>query len=91
MNHNPKSKEEINQKAKEFTKELLNNIRVIRKQKGISQESIAYDLGVDYSTYGKVERGDIELTVVRMEKIALILDVPMSDFYPSFKQASINQ
>jgi transcriptional regulator with XRE-family HTH domain len=60
---------------------LIQNIRIIRKQKGISQESVAYDLGIDYSTYGKIERGQIALTVDRLEKIAKILGVTIDELY----------
>jgi len=60
---------------------LIQNIRTIRKQKGISQESVAYDLGIDYSTYGKIERGQIALTVDRLEKIATILGVTVEELY----------
>lgn len=60
---------------------LIQNIRTIRKQKGISQESVAYDLGIDYSTYGKIERGQIALTVDRLEKIATILAVTVQELY----------
>lgn len=60
---------------------LIQNIRTIRKQKGISQESVAYDLGIDYSTYGKIERGQIALTVDRLEKIAVILQVSVEELY----------
>jgi len=60
---------------------VTENIKNIRRQKGISQESIAYDLGIDYSTYGKIERGQIGLTVDRLEKIATILDVSIEELY----------
>ncbi len=32
--------------------DVIENIKNIRRSKGISQESIAYDLGIDYSIYG---------------------------------------
>ena len=60
---------------------VILNIKNIRRQKGISQESLAYDLGIDYSTYGKIERGQISLTVDRLEKIALILNVSVGEIY----------
>jgi len=60
---------------------LIENIKNIRKKKGISQESLAYDLGIDYSTYGKIERGQIGLSVERLDKIAEILDVSLEDLY----------
>ena len=61
--------------------EIIENIKNIRRSKGISQESIAYDLGIDYSTYGKIERGQISLTVDRLEKIAKILQVSTEEIY----------
>ncbi len=60
---------------------VTENIKNIRRQKGISQESIAYDLGIDYSTYGKIERGQIGLTVDRLEKIAIILGITVEEIY----------
>ncbi|MBX9850923.1 MAG: helix-turn-helix transcriptional regulator [Cytophagaceae bacterium] len=60
---------------------LIQNIRTIRKQKGISQESVAYDLDIDYSTYGKIERGQIALTVDRLQKISKILGVTVEELY----------
>jgi transcriptional regulator with XRE-family HTH domain len=60
---------------------VLENIKAIRRSKGISQESISYDLGIDYSTYGKIERGQIALTVDRLEKIAKILQVTVDEIF----------
>jgi len=60
---------------------VTENIKNIRRQKGISQESIAYDLGIDYSTYGKIERGQIGLTVDRLEKIANVLGITVEEIY----------
>jgi DNA-binding XRE family transcriptional regulator len=60
---------------------IVNNIRRIRKEKSLSQESVAYDLGLDYSTYGKIERGKIGLSVNRLEEIAKILNVKIQDLY----------
>jgi transcriptional regulator with XRE-family HTH domain len=60
---------------------LIVNIKNVRRKKGISQESLAYDLGIDYSTYGKIERGQIGLSVDRLDRIAEILDVSMEELY----------
>ena len=66
-------------------KELLKNIRVTRVTKGFSQMYVAGKLKIDYSTYGKIERGQIALTVERMEQIAKILEVEVSEIYPKVK------
>ena len=60
---------------------LIENIKNVRKKKGISQESLAYDLGIDYSTYGKIERGQIGLSVERLDNIAKILEVSVEELY----------
>jgi transcriptional regulator with XRE-family HTH domain len=63
--------------------QILENIFKIRKRKGYSQENMAYDMGIDITTYGKIERGKISLTVNRLEQIAKVLKVKVSDLYPS--------
>lgn len=55
---------------------ILENIKSNRKAKKISQEEMAKHLGIELSTYGKIERGDIKLTVERMIEIAGILNIP---------------
>jgi transcriptional regulator with XRE-family HTH domain len=68
---------------------LIDNIKNVRKKKGISQESLAYDLGIDYSTYGKIERGQIGLSVDRLDNIAEILNVSVEELYGWKKKEDI--
>jgi transcriptional regulator with XRE-family HTH domain len=67
--------------SKTTMEKILENIKNLRKEKGLSQESVAFDLGIDYSTYGKLERGHISLSVERMIEIAEILNVPLLDLF----------
>jgi transcriptional regulator with XRE-family HTH domain len=69
---------------------VIENIKTIRKEKGLSQESVAYDLGIDYSTYGKIERGKIGLSVERLSQIARILNVTVQDLYEWDKENTID-
>lgn len=66
--------------------QLLGNIKRIRKQRGLSQDNMAFDLGVETSTYSKWENGKIQLTIQRLEIIAKLLKVKVSDIYPSLTQ-----
>ncbi|MCL1943404.1 MAG: helix-turn-helix domain-containing protein [Candidatus Azobacteroides sp.] len=50
------------------------NIRKIREKKGFSQEFIAEKLGINQSTYGKLERDMSNVTLDRLFKIADILE-----------------
>lgn len=45
-------------------------IRTARKEKGLSQEALAIEAGVDRSFMGGVERGQHNLTVISLIKIA---------------------
>lgn len=47
------------------------NVRAIRKSKGYSQERLAHEAGIDRSYLGKVERGEVNITI---EKIYLLAD-----------------
>jgi transcriptional regulator with XRE-family HTH domain len=50
------------------------NIRKLREKKGFSQEFIADKLGINQSTYGKLERDMSSMTLDRLFKIADVLE-----------------
>lgn len=50
-------------------------IKKLREQKGITQEAMASQLDVTQSNYGRLEKDDRRLNVVKLLKIARILDV----------------
>ncbi|MCF2491788.1 helix-turn-helix domain-containing protein [Dyadobacter chenhuakuii] len=58
---------------------LSEKIRMIRLQKGLSQENMADMLGLSTTAYGDLERGRTELSVSRVENIAKLLDVPLPE------------
>ena len=45
-------------------------IREIRKKKGLSQEELAEAVGTKHSEIGRLERGERNITVRNLEKIA---------------------
>lgn len=49
-------------------------IRRTRKERGLSQELLAVDAGVDRSYMGGIERGEHNLTVMSLLRIAKALD-----------------
>ena len=55
------------------------NIRKTRKEKGISQESLALAADLDRSYVGGVERGERNISIVNLKKIADALNVSASD------------
>lgn len=60
---------------------LGQKIRLIREQKGFSQESVALASGIDRSYFGGIERGEHNVAVVNLEKIAIALDVKIKDLF----------
>jgi transcriptional regulator with XRE-family HTH domain len=53
-------------------------IRHVRKQKGVSQEKLALMAGIDRSYIGRVERGDNNVALLTLQKIAQALQVSLS-------------
>ena len=51
------------------------NIRKIRELKNISQEFVANELGITTRAYSKIETGETQLTINRLDKICKILNV----------------
>src|SRR5258707_13246769 len=57
-------------------------IRRQRVIKGISQEAMAYHLGMSQNGYSKIERNETEATVKRIYQIAKVLNVPVQALLP---------
>lgn len=67
----------------EFIKdEYPNNIRRIRKHKGLSLQKLADILNTSRSQLDKLERGDRRLTVDWLERISLALECSPIDLFP---------
>jgi transcriptional regulator with XRE-family HTH domain len=54
-------------------------LRAIRKTKGISQETLALDSGLDRSYVGGVERGERNISIENMAKLARALKIRLSE------------
>ena len=53
-------------------------VRQFRKAQGLSQEAFAAKSGIDRSYMGAVERGENNLALINICKIAVALEVPLS-------------
>jgi transcriptional regulator with XRE-family HTH domain len=60
-------------------------IRAARRQGGYTQESFAAHADVDRSYYGSIERGEFNLTVDTVAKIAKGLDLSLAELFKSAK------
>lgn len=55
-------------------KTIGENIRYIREKKGLSQETVAFALGISQSTYARLEKKDERINIVRFIQIIAILN-----------------
>ena len=69
---------------------LGNKIRKIREIKGLKQENIADKIGLSLSSYGKIERGEIKLSVDRLSSIAQAMDLSMNAILEFDEGVNIN-
>ena len=60
--------------------ELGKQVREVRKQKGFSQETLAFRADIDRSYMGSIERGERNVSFLTLVKIADCLNCSVSDF-----------
>ncbi|APY12859.1 hypothetical protein BWZ22_13375 [Seonamhaeicola sp. S2-3] len=65
-------------------------LRTLRLQKGLSQENIAFELGISQKAYSKIENGESSLSHDKMIKIAEILGTTPKEICPINKECSQN-
>ncbi|PKG50338.1 MULTISPECIES: helix-turn-helix domain-containing protein [Halomonadaceae] len=58
---------------------LGRTIREKRKEKGYSQEAFALAVGIDRSYMGRIERGEVNITVAKLYTMARILGYTPAD------------
>ena len=66
----------------ELSIEIGQLIRKKRKEKKITQEALALQSGIDRSYIGRIERGEVNLTVEKLYEIATALEVDMKELLP---------
>jgi len=65
------------------------NLRLLRVERGLSQERLALEAQIDRSYVGRVERGMENVTVSTLEAMAIVLGVPVGALFaePNTTQA----
>jgi transcriptional regulator with XRE-family HTH domain len=66
-------------------KYFLNNfgrhLATKRREKGISQETLAFEAGLDVMTISRIERGILSISIGNAYKIAIALNIPYKDLF----------
>ena len=57
------------------------NIAFLRKQKGISQEHLALEAGIQRTYLGAIERGEKNISVIYLHKILTALGMKLDRFF----------
>ena len=68
-----------------------NKIRVLREQKGYSQESLAQELGLTQPSYARLEKQDERISITRLMQIANLLKTTVAELVGEKTQKVINQ
>jgi len=59
--------------------QLHEQIKLMRTIKGLSREKMAEEIGMSINGYAKIERGETNLQVARLEKIAEVFGIELRD------------
>jgi len=57
------------------------NIRKYRQIKGLTQEQLAFEANLHRAYIGHIERGEKNIGLINLEKIAKTLGVPVKDLF----------
>jgi transcriptional regulator with XRE-family HTH domain len=67
------------QRQEQIKKAFGARVRSIRAQKGLSQEDLALACGLDRTYIGGVERGERNISLINIHRIAEALGVPAKE------------
>lgn len=73
--------EEVLIKDKKFVKAFGERIRELRIQKGMSQEALANTAEIPINQVGRIERGEINTTLVTIKALADSLKVSVAELF----------
>lgn len=62
-----------------MNKIVSKNIRTIREMKNLTRDFVAGELEMTYSGYGKIERGEIDISITKIARLADIFGISISD------------
>ena len=68
-------------REEDFIKEFGKNLTQIRKEKGLTQEELAFKSELEYSQISRIERGVINTSISQVYKIAKALDIEVHKLF----------
>ncbi|MBC8345365.1 MAG: helix-turn-helix transcriptional regulator [Candidatus Marinimicrobia bacterium] len=64
-----------------MSEKIFNRIRLLRQEKGISRQSLAGAVGVNFQTIGYLERGEYNPSMKLAFKISRYFDLPVEAIF----------
>lgn len=69
-------------KMKDLASKFGVNVRDFRRNKGLSQDKLALLADIDRSYMGRIERGEVNITLEKVYKIASALECDLRELLP---------
>ncbi|MDG4658098.1 helix-turn-helix transcriptional regulator [Ectobacillus antri] len=66
---------------KEISKLIGERIRYYRKQNGLNQEELAFKSSLHPTSIGRIERGEMTLSIDNLAKITVALNISLEEFF----------
>ncbi|WP_180046419.1 helix-turn-helix domain-containing protein [Acinetobacter sp. YH12117] len=66
----------------ELSTEIGRLLRKKRVERKITQEALALQCGIDRSYLGRIERGEVNITVLKLYELASVLQIDAKELLP---------
>ncbi|EGQ8027518.1 TPA: XRE family transcriptional regulator [Vibrio vulnificus] len=67
---------------KDLAKRFGTNLRNKRRDKGVSQDQLALQANIDRSYVGRIERGEVNITLEKAYQLAHVLECDVRELLP---------
>ena len=64
-----------------YLKKVGNNLRRIRQEKGLTMEQLAHEAEIEYRQLGRIERGEINTSILSLLRICQALHVDVDNLF----------
>ena len=64
-----------------YIKKFGKNLRNLRKQKNITQEKLAFSIGIEISQISRIERGIVNTSISTAKAISTALNIEMKELF----------
>ena len=68
-------------KDEKFLKDFGSNLRKVRTKKSMTQEKLAFSVGIEISQISRIERGILNTSISTIKAIATALDIEVKDLF----------